>query len=162
MLSYAFAPSHYFIDLQGIMVGKVRLPIPTSVFSNSRTIIDSGTTVSYLPHVVYTALEKEFAKQMSMYTRAPGVVNLALCYDLSRHRKWTLPVITLVFGGNVMVKLDPAGTVLAIGPSRVCLPFVGYKDPKQLGILGNTQQRTLSVIHDIEGGRLGFSPGGCR
>lgn len=50
---------HYNVNLQGISVGDTTLQLPTSTFNtgdNKGTIIDSGTTLAYLPGTVYKTL----------------------------------------------------------------------------------------------------------
>lgn len=44
--------------MKGIEVGGEVLDIPTTIFNtkSSMTIIDSGTTLAYLPNMVYSAL----------------------------------------------------------------------------------------------------------
>ncbi|GAB2227666.1 hypothetical protein Droror1_Dr00009493 [Drosera rotundifolia] len=161
LLSYSRAPSFYFISLQAIIVGGTKLSIPASVFSTSGTIIDSGTVITRLPPTAYTALAKEYAKQMSKYPRAPAFSILSVCFDLSGYEKVTVPIVTLVFLGNVKVNLGAVGTLYVISASQVCLAFAGNSGTTDVGILGNTQQRTLSVRYDVNGGKLGFVPGGC-
>ncbi|AQK52643.1 Eukaryotic aspartyl protease family protein [Zea mays] len=51
--------THYNVNLQGISVGGATLQLPTSTFDSGDskgTIIDSGTTLAYLPREVYRTL----------------------------------------------------------------------------------------------------------
>lgn len=51
--------AHYNVVLKEIEVGGAVLELPTDVFDagdNRGTIIDSGTTLAYLPDVVYESL----------------------------------------------------------------------------------------------------------
>jgi hypothetical protein len=51
--------AHYNVVLKNIEVGGDNLSIPSDTFDNGfrkGTIIDSGTTLAYLPEVVYDAL----------------------------------------------------------------------------------------------------------
>lgn len=55
---FHFRP-HYNVVMKGIEVNGEALNIPTTIFdagSNRGTIIDSGTTLAYLPNRVYDAL----------------------------------------------------------------------------------------------------------
>lgn len=51
--------AHYNVVLKGIEVGGEALSLPSDIFDNGLhkgTIIDSGTTLAYLPEVVYETL----------------------------------------------------------------------------------------------------------
>lgn len=50
---------HYNVNLKGIMVGGSLLQLPTDIFETGDkkgTIIDSGTTLTYLPETAYKAV----------------------------------------------------------------------------------------------------------
>lgn len=54
-----FFRAHYTVSLKDIEVGREVLDIPTSLFeskSSKKAIIDSGTTLVYLPSKAYNAL----------------------------------------------------------------------------------------------------------
>lgn len=58
---------HYNVNLEAIDVGGAKLQLPTNIFDveESRgTIIDSGTTLAYLPEVVYNAMMSKVWKVM--------------------------------------------------------------------------------------------------
>ncbi|CAI9755590.1 unnamed protein product [Fraxinus pennsylvanica] len=153
--------SFYFINILGISVGTTQLSISPSVFKTAGTIIDSGTVITRLPPDAYSALRTEFKKGMSKYPSAPAFSILDTCYDLSNYTTITIPKIGFTFDGNVKVDIVAMGTLVAVDSSRVCLAFAGNSDASDIGILGNVQQRTMEVVYDVAGGKLGFGPGGC-
>ncbi|PIN13918.1 Aspartyl protease [Handroanthus impetiginosus] len=152
--------SFYFIEIVSIIIGGRQLPVFTQ--STFKTIIDSTTVITRLPPKAYSILRDEFRKMMSKYPTAPGYSILDTCYDLSGYRYVTLPVITIVFGGNVRVDLAPSGIVIVISRTRVCLAFAANDYESDVGIFGSTQQKTLEVVYDVGGGYLGFGPFGCK
>ncbi|KAL7150654.1 hypothetical protein ABFS83_05G128500 [Erythranthe nasuta] len=154
--------SFYFIDIVSISVGGRKLAIGGSVFKAGGTIIDSGTVISRIPPTAYSALSGAFKKMMAKYKRAPAYSILDTCYDLSGYTSVTVPTVSFTFGGNVRVDLDPSGIIVAVGGSRVCLAFVGNSDDGDVGIFGNSQQKTMEVVYDVAGGNLGFGPAGCK
>ncbi|KAL2517524.1 Eukaryotic aspartyl protease family protein [Abeliophyllum distichum] len=153
--------SFYNIDILGMSVGTTQLPISPSVFKTAGTIIDSGTVITRLPPSAYSALSTEFKKQMAKYPSAPAYSILDTCFDLSKFTTISIPKISFTFGGNVKVDIAASGILIAINSSRVCLAFAGNSDASDVGILGNVQQKTLEVVYDVAGGKLGFAPGGC-
>ncbi|KAL8054198.1 hypothetical protein ABFX02_05G122900 [Erythranthe guttata] len=154
--------SFYFIDIVSISMGGRQLAISRSVFKAGGTIIDSGTVISRIPPTAYSALSGAFKKMMAKYKRAPAYSILDTCYDLSGYTSVTVPTVSFTFGGNVRVDLDPSGIIVAVGGTRVCLAFAGNSDDGDVGIFGNSQQKTLEVVYDVAGGNLGFGPAGCK
>ena len=58
---------HYNVNLKGIAVGGATLQLPTNTFdsgANQGTIIDSGTTLAYLPEAVYKTLMTKVWKHL--------------------------------------------------------------------------------------------------
>ncbi|KAH7839774.1 hypothetical protein Vadar_008650 [Vaccinium darrowii] len=154
-------PSFYFIEVNAIKVGEQTLSISPSVFSNSGTVIDSGTVVTRLQPEAYSALRTSFRQQMMNYTMTQGVSLFDTCYDFSGHDTVVFPEITFVFGGNVEVPIDPSGILIGTSQTQACLAFAGNRDASEVGIFGNLQQQTLDVVYDVAGGKLGFGTGGC-
>ncbi|KAF8030798.1 hypothetical protein BT93_D0094 [Corymbia citriodora subsp. variegata] len=151
----------YGITILGISVGGNRLSIPSTVFSSGGTIIDSGTVITRLPPTAYGALRTEFRNAMANYTMAPALSILDTCYDFSKESTITIPLITFSFAGGVDVDLDPNGIFFVAKASQVCLAFAPNRADSNLGIYGNTQQKTFEVVYDVAGRKLGFGSNGC-
>ncbi|KAB2080325.1 hypothetical protein ES319_A05G063500v1 [Gossypium barbadense] len=153
--------SFYGIDIVGISVGGKKLPISASVFTAGGSIIDSGTVITRLPPTAYTALSSEFRKLMSQYPKAQPLSILDTCYDFTKFSSVSVPMISIFFRGGVEVPIAAKGILYVNTISQVCLAFAGNNDDTDVGIFGNTQQKTLQVVYDGVGGKLGFATGGC-
>ncbi|XP_024029178.1 aspartyl protease family protein At5g10770 isoform X2 [Morus notabilis] len=153
--------SFYALQVLGISVGGNKLSVPATLFQSAGTIIDSGTVITRLPPTAYSALSGEFKKQMSKYPSAPALSILDTCFNLSAYQTVTIPKISFYFGGGTAVDLDATGILYAASLSQVCLAFAGNSDDGDVAIFGNVQQKTLQVVYDIGGGRIGFGSGGC-
>lgn len=153
--------SFYFITITSISVGGTQLPINEEVFKTAGTIIDSGTVITRLPPTAYSALSTAFKQQMSKYPSSPAYSILDTCFDFGNYTSITIPTVSFTFGGNVNVDLIPNGILLAVDTTHACLAFAGNSDSGDVGIFGNTQQKTLEVAYDVAGGKLGFGAGGC-
>ncbi|KAK3420936.1 hypothetical protein EUGRSUZ_G01615 [Eucalyptus grandis] len=151
----------YGIDIIGISVGGKPLSIPSTVFSNAGTIIDSGTTITQLPPTAYSALRSAFRQAMTKYKMSTPASSFDTCYDLSGSTMVTVPVITFSFNGPIDINLDPSGVLILVDPSKVCLAFASSGDDRDLSIYGNIQQRSFEVVYDVAGGRIGFGAQGC-
>ena len=154
--------SFYDLEITGISVNGQKLSIPASAFATSGAIIDSGTVITRLPPVAYAALKYGFRSAMRQYPRVKAHTILDTCYDFRKFDSLTIPKISFFFGGDVEVPLRSVGILYPVSESEVCLAFAANgDDDNKLAIFGNTQQRTLQVVYDVAGGRVGFSTGGC-
>ncbi|KAJ8751672.1 hypothetical protein K2173_025834 [Erythroxylum novogranatense] len=153
--------SFYGLDFIGINVAGRKLAISSSVFSTPGAIIDSGTVITRLPPAAYSALRFAFRQAMSTYPTAPALSILDTCYDFSSYKTVTVPKIAFLFNGGVVVDIHLSGIFYVNKATQVCLAFAGNNDATDVAILGNVQQKTLEVVYDGVGGRVGFAPGGC-
>ncbi|EER96951.1 aspartyl protease family protein At5g10770 [Sorghum bicolor] len=155
-------PTSYYLNLTGIVVAGRAIKVPASAFATAAgTIIDSGTAFSRLPPSAYAALRSSFRSAMGRYRykRAPSSPIFDTCYDFTGHETVRIPAVELVFADGATVHLHPSGVLYTWNDvAQTCLAFVPNHD---LGILGNTQQRTLAVIYDVGSQRIGFGRKGC-
>ncbi|CAM0951946.1 unnamed protein product [Alopecurus aequalis] len=156
-------PSFYYVNLVGIKVAGRTIRISPVVFSSAGTVIDSGTVITRLPPRAYTALRTAFARSMGRYSykRAPALSILDTCYDFTGQRTVRIPSVALVFAGGTTVALDFSGVLYVVKASQACLAFAPNGDGADVGILGNTQQRTLAVVYDAANQKIGFGANGC-
>ncbi|XP_042515187.1 aspartyl protease family protein At5g10770-like [Macadamia integrifolia] len=155
--------SYYYLNMTGISVGGKKLSISERVFKTSGTIIDSGTVITRLAPIAYSALRSAFRKAMSKYPTvpAPQYSVLDTCYNLSGYSKVELPSIVLHFGGGTDLNVDQSGILFGENSTRFCLAFAANRDATHLGVLGNTQQLTFEVVYDVVGEKLGLGAGAC-
>ena len=155
-------PSFYGLDITGISVGGKKLSISASVFTTAGAIIDSGTIITRLPPAAYAALRSAFRQRMRQYPMAKELSILDTCYDFSNYKSVIIPKISFFFRGSVEVIIPLTGTLFYNNVSQVCLAFAANDDDSDVAIFGNTQQKTLQVVYDGAGGRVGFSVHGCQ
>jgi len=153
--------SFYGLNLLGISVGGSKLPISSSIFSSSGTIIDSGTVITRLPPTAYGQLRSTFRQQMSSYPSTSALSILDTCYDLRGYSTIKIPKISFFFGGGTTVDLDSQGILYVGSASQVCLAFAANGDDTDVTIFGNVQQKKLEVVYDIGGAKIGFGSAGC-
>ncbi|KAL3651542.1 hypothetical protein CASFOL_004544 [Castilleja foliolosa] len=158
-------PSFYFIDIISIRVGHIELSIEEFDLMFPGNIIDTGTVITHLPMNIYTTMRNEFQKQINSFgyqiVQNPNDF-FDTCYHNSIHLINIVPTITFTFEGGVDVDMDDSATLYALDEwNIVCLAFVGNSEAGQFTIFGNTQQKKLEVVYDVEGGILGFIPDGC-
>ena len=151
------APSFYYIDMYGISVGGIQLPVSADVFRGVGTIIDSGTTLTYLPVEAYSALSEAFQRAMWRYNRIQGFGSLDTCYDFSGKSTVEYPEIRLLFTGVDLI-IGSTGVLFRVGISQYCLAFLTAGGAS---VIGNSQQQGLEVVYDVGLQRIGFGGGSC-
>ncbi|KAM3258270.1 hypothetical protein ACQJBY_050176 [Aegilops geniculata] len=156
-------PSFYYVGLVGVKVAGRTVRVSPIVFSTAGTVIDSGTVITRLPPRAYAALRSKFARSMGRYgyKRAPALSILDTCYDFTGHTTVRIPSVALVFAGGAAVGLDFSGVLYVAKVSQACLAFAPNGDGTDVGILGNTQQKTLAVVYDVANNKIGFGANGC-
>jgi hypothetical protein len=156
-------PSFYYVNLVAVKVGGRTVRISPVVFASAGTVIDSGTVITRLPPRAYAALRRAFTRSMGRYRykKAPALSILDTCYDFTGHTTVQIPSLALVFAGGTTVGLDFSGVLYVAKASQACLAFAPNGDGTDVGILGNTQQKTLAVVYDVANQKIGFGANGC-
>ncbi|KAI4976062.1 hypothetical protein ZWY2020_049669 [Hordeum vulgare] len=145
----------YLVKLTGISVGGKQLRIPRKVFEGG-LIVDCGNIISHLPSTPYEKLQSAFRAAMAAYPLIPSDEG-DTCYNFTGFSNVTVPKVALTFTGGVTVDLDVPNGLLLDG----CLAFTESGPDDYVGFLGNVQMRTLEMLYDVKGARLGFRAAGC-
>ncbi|KAG2552366.1 hypothetical protein PVAP13_9KG422500 [Panicum virgatum] len=159
-------PTFYYLSLKSITVGSERLPVPESAFAlrgngSGGTIIDSGTSVTLLPPLVYGVLHDAFVSQVDL----PVTNDEPLCFAVSSAaagKKQEVPKLELQFDGatldlpreNYVFEMEDDG-----GRSNMCIAIMSSGGG--MTIVGNYQQQNLHVLYDLAGNNLSFVPAHC-
>ena len=140
---------------------------------NGGTIVDSGTTLTFMEKPVFDAVVTAFKTQMGNLPRAADVEaksGLGPCYNLAgvKLEKVKFPDLTFHFKGGAKLELPVVNYFAFAGNSSVvCLTIVtdsGFGPGLTVGpaiILGNFQQQNLYVEYDLENERFGFRRQSC-
>ncbi len=148
-------------------MGNKLLRIPSGAFEiqsdgTGGFIIDSGTTITYLPSVAYGALRTELVSLIKLTTADGSQIGLDLCYKVSAGTNplAKFPSLSFHFKGadfvlppkNYMVLGDRTGKLL-------CLAMMPSDDG--VSIFGNVQQQNYQILYDLGKNMLSFSPALC-
>ncbi|KAL5851663.1 hypothetical protein ACOSQ3_006781 [Xanthoceras sorbifolium] len=154
---------YYGLDLIGIGLAGKKLNIAESVFTTPGTIIDSGTVFTYLPPQAYPTFRSVFRQAMSAYPMAASRSDddLDTCYDFSKSSTVTVPEINFFFKDGTIVGMPGKSSLVTYAKTQVCLGFASYEPDDDETIIGNQVQRTMEIVYDVAGKRIGFAPNGC-
>ncbi|XP_057821978.1 aspartic proteinase nepenthesin-1 [Cryptomeria japonica] len=160
-------PTYFYLSLQGISVGKRLLGIRKGTFDvrsdgTGGFIIDSGTTITYLPELAYGALKKELVSLIKLATVDGSQFGLDLCYKI-RSVKPSLaqfPKLTFHFKGADYV-LPPENYMISADSSSKLLCLAMMPSGDGISIFGNVQQQNNQILYDLGKNMLSFSPALC-
>lgn len=170
---------YYYIYLRKITVGKchTRVKLPSKFLKpdrngNGGTIVDSGSTFTFMDPALYGPLVEAMAAQTGHYKRARDVEaqsGFGLCYDVPSARNVTFPELVFHFKGGAKMELAIANYFSFMTDLGVwCLTIISDSSPDgpsgPVGpaiILGNYQQQDFYIEYDLKHQRLGFKKHKC-
>ncbi|KAL2225458.1 aspartic proteinase CDR1-like [Sesamum indicum] len=154
----------YYLTLEGVSVGNEALAYNYIPNSNSKAsveegniIIDSGTTLTFLPSSLYEGLESTLEKSITGRRVSDPQGLFGLCYELPSNGEFNAPSIIAHFTG-ADVKLTQESTFIEVEKGVVCLTFVPSQD---LAIFGNLHQMNFLIGYDLENQKVDFLPTDC-
>ncbi|XP_010521704.1 PREDICTED: aspartic proteinase-like protein 2 [Tarenaya hassleriana] len=156
---------HYNVDLQTISVNGQVLPIDPSVFAlatSEGTIIDTGTTLAYLPEEAYDPFLQAITNSVSQNARSI-IHDSHQCYDIGSSAVDVFPQVTLNFAGGALMVLKPGDYLQYVsnGVSPVwCIGFLKMPGHR-ITILGDLVLKDRVVIYDLVHQRIGWADYDC-
>ncbi|XP_038889220.1 aspartic proteinase CDR1-like [Benincasa hispida] len=151
----------YFLTLEAISVANKRLKAADDTSALTRRgniIIDSGTTLTFLPRNLYEDLVSTLVSVIKAKRVDDPSGILELCYAAGGGDDLHIPVIIAHFAGGADVKLLPLNTFALVAENVTCLTLAPASD---LAIFGNLAQINFIVGYDLENKRLSFKPTVC-
>ncbi|KAL3650114.1 hypothetical protein CASFOL_006517 [Castilleja foliolosa] len=135
---------HYNVDLKGVDVGGKALSIPTSFFGfgpSRRAIIDSGTTLAYIPSDIYQQLYDEMIVDDGF------------------------PVINFHFRDSLVLPVYAHDYLFEVRDGEYCIGWqssgMQTKDGQELTLLGDIALSDKLVLYDMENQTIGWTQYNC-
>ncbi|XP_027083058.1 probable aspartyl protease At4g16563 [Coffea eugenioides] len=167
---------YYYVGLRRISVGMKKVKIPYKYLApdsdgSGGTIVDSGSTLTFMSSPVFEVVAGEFIKQVKLYRRAENIESLTglrPCFNLSGHDSIVLPELKFSFKGGAEMKLPLANYFSFVGGNEVlCLTMVTDNIGPALTtgpsiILGSFQMQNYNVEYDLLNERFGFRQQSCK
>ncbi|XP_022136655.1 aspartic proteinase CDR1-like [Momordica charantia] len=153
--------TYYYLTLEAVSVGNTRHAADMSSAVEGgmgNIIIDSGTTLTFLPQNLYDGVVSTLTKVIRAKRAEDPAGILELCYATNEIRDGHIPTITAHFGGSAAVKLLPLNTFGEVAENVSCLTFA---PSSELAIFGNLAQMNFLVGYDLHARRLSFKPTVC-
>lgn len=161
------SPTFYYIVVKSITVDGVKLSINPVVWSideqgNGGTVVDSGTTLTYLADEAYDEVLKAVRRRVKLPSAAELTPGFDLCVNASgESRRPRLPRIRFRLGGGAVFAPPPRNYFLETEEGVMCLAIRPVDSGNGFSVIGNLMQQGFLLEFDKDASRLGFSRRGC-
>jgi len=149
----------YYLNLEAVSVGSNRIEFENSLANSGgmgNIVIDSGTTLSFLPTDIYSKLESAVAQTIKLPRAKGSNQGSELCYKTGSG-KVDVPVITAHFSGANVLLYAP-NTFVKLADDIMCFAFV---PTKSRAIFGNLVQQNVLVGFDLQKNTVSFKLVDC-
>ncbi|KAH9621442.1 hypothetical protein KSS87_016141 [Heliosperma pusillum] len=153
---------HYNINMTGVKVGNSSLVLPSDLYTvggKRGAIIDIGTTLAYLPEIVYEPLV------IQILSRQPDLKLLTVqdqytCFKYTDSLDDGFPSVTFLFQNNLSMTVYPREYFFPVDD----LWCVGWqnsamqsRDKMNLTLLGDLVLSNKLVVYDLENQEIGWT-----
>ncbi|CAN1345362.1 Aspartic proteinase 36, partial [Linum perenne] len=160
--------AHYNVGLKEVEVDGEMLDLPTDIFDTGDrkgTIIDSGTTLAYLPEVVYESMmSKILAKQPGL--KLHTVEEQFSCFQYNGKVDDGFPVVKFHFEDSLNLAVHPHDYLFYFGQGGVwCFGWQSSgaqsKESSDMILLGDLVLSNKLVVYDLENQVIGWTDYNC-
>ncbi|XP_042431865.1 aspartic proteinase 39-like isoform X2 [Zingiber officinale] len=160
------AQPHYNVNMKGIGVGGAFLQLPTYLFDTGDgkgTIIDSGTTMTYLPDEAYQAVMK------AIFSNHPNLsfhnIQGFLCFLYSGSVDDEFPDVVFHFENSLLLNVYPHDYLFQNGDDDYCVGWQSggtmSSDGKDMFLLGDLVLSNKLIVYDLENQVIGWTEYNC-
>ncbi|KAG5589176.1 hypothetical protein H5410_039690, partial [Solanum commersonii] len=158
------SPTFYYLNLKGISIGNKTLEFKSSSISQpdydlGNIVIDSGTTLTYVPDDFYLNLESLLMRSINATRKDDPFRRLDLCYESNENGTIDVPKIVAHFT-NADLELSTSNIFTQVVEGIVCLTIVPGGS-NQISILGNLAQANFLIGYDLKANKVSFKPTDC-
>ncbi|XP_031100105.1 aspartyl protease family protein 2 [Ipomoea triloba] len=168
LIHNSVSPTFYYIGIESVNIEDTKLPISPSVWAidelgNGGTVMDSGTTLTFLAQPAYTRIVNEFKRRVKLPQPAELTPGFDLCINVSGlpNPNPNLPKITFRFAGGSVFAPPTGNYFLDTAPDVKCLALQPVASPAAFSVIGNLMQQGFTFEFDRDQSLLGFSRHGC-
>ncbi|KAM1004151.1 hypothetical protein ACFX13_004450 [Malus domestica] len=155
--------SFYGVNVKGISVGGKMLGIPPRVWDENLkggTVVDSGTTLTFLKMPAYNAVMDVMTRALSKLKKLPTEGDpFEFCFSPKGFNESLVPKFAIHFADGAKFEPPVKAYALNVAVGRMCLGFV----PTNVGpsVIGSIMQQHHLWEYDMGGKKLGFTPSPC-
>ncbi|OAY71916.1 Aspartic proteinase nepenthesin-1 [Ananas comosus] len=159
-------PTYYYLSLDGITVGTIRLPIPRSAFALQQNgtggvFIDSGTSFTQLTTVAYKLVRSAFLSQVKLPVANGTAEGFDLCFSLPSSPSAKVDVPKLIFHLEGADMDLPRDNYMLQDSTMGLMCLAMFDSGSEISIIGNFQQQNMHMVYDLDDQKLSFAPAQC-
>ncbi|KAH7658978.1 Aspartic peptidase A1 family protein [Dioscorea alata] len=155
----------YLISLHSITIGKQTIPYTPD--DTTHIVVDSGTTITYLPEFALTKIMDAVSKTINLTKTKDPQNYLPLCYNHSvKDPPYPFPNITFNFDNQpghdqVSVVLTGTQTFVQSTDDVICLGMDYSAVSHNIAIFGNVAQQNMHVAYDLHANVISMTHADC-
>lgn len=166
LLINPLSPTFYYIKIESLSINDVKLRISPSVwaideYGNGGTVVDSGTTITFLPEPAYRVALAVFARLVKLPESAQPVPGFDLCLNVSGASAASFPKLSFELGGGAVFSPPPRNYFIEAAEGVKCLALQPVTTEVGFSVIGNLMQQGYTFEFDKDRSRLGFTRRGC-
>ncbi|XP_021732669.1 aspartic proteinase-like protein 2 [Chenopodium quinoa] len=157
---------HYNVNMTGVKVGNYTLNLPLNLYElggKKGAIIDIGTTLAYLPEIIYEPLVIQILSRQPN-VKLVTVQDLYTCFKYSESVDDGFPPVTFYFGGELSMTVYPNQYFFPVDDFW-CIGWQNSgrlsRDKKNLTLLGDLMLSNKLVVYDLENMVIGWTDYNC-
>ncbi|EWM27330.1 Peptidase aspartic [Nannochloropsis gaditana] len=144
----------YTVTLKDIKIGNTSIGVDPNLFNAGQgTIVDSGTTDTYLPRSVASAFQRVFQD-------VAGIAYSSRSMRLSPSEMEALPPLVFVLDNGVEVPMPRENYLECLENGASCAGSV-FLDNGSGAVLGANFMRGQDVVFNLDDKQIGFAPASC-
>uniref|UniRef100_A0A7N0RB33 Peptidase A1 domain-containing protein n=1 Tax=Kalanchoe fedtschenkoi TaxID=63787 RepID=A0A7N0RB33_KALFE len=157
---------HYNVALESIKVGGKTLPLSLDEFNGQGqggTIIDSGTTLAYLPDEIYTPLVNQIVAQQPDL-RLQTIDEVFTCFKYKENLDDGFPIVTFKFNESVSLTVYPHEYFFEVQDNIWCFGWLTHgsdSSENPIILLGDMALSNRLVVYDLENQTIGWTEYNC-
>ncbi|XP_074276164.1 aspartic proteinase nepenthesin-1-like [Silene latifolia] len=142
---------HYYVSLDSISIGNTSVPVTNT------TILDSGTTLTYLPSDVYEGINSAVKASIGLTPINNSGLVYDPCYEIDSLDELNFPGMVFHFsGGDVVLNAENS---FFPDNGLSCFAMVATDTPPY--IFGNIAQTNFHIGYDLQAQQVSFAPADC-
>ncbi|XP_060214908.1 aspartyl protease family protein 2 [Lycium barbarum] len=166
MINNPFTSTFYYIGIESVYIEDVKLPIRPSVWAidelgNGGTVIDSGTTLTFLAEPAYRRIVRAFKRLVKLPKADDKTMGFDLCVNVSGVVRPSFPKMSFKLSGGSVLSPPPRNYFIDTAVDVKCLALQPLTAPSGFSVIGNLMQQGFVFEFDRDRSRIGFSRRGC-
>ncbi|KFK40980.1 hypothetical protein AALP_AA2G069500 [Arabis alpina] len=154
---------HYNVMLRGMDVDGAPLDLPPSLVRYGGTIVDSGTTLAYLPKALYESLIQTITAHQPVKLHI--VEDTFQCFSFTKDPDQAFPPVNFDFEDSLKLTVYPHDYLFSLEKNMYCFGWqVGgltTEDSSEVILLGDMVLSNKLVVYDLENEVIGWADHNC-